>query len=461
MAHSIYNLLPTNFSLNSKGVTHSHNLGPQIAKTRTTEGRWLNLRGYSREWAHRIPPQRCCQPSAESEVWNHSRCVLHVLQYSAPSGLERLNVDRSCARNDTSDAAGIDADHIEHCAIYADIVYGGNQLFVLNKVVIAELALIEDWLTMTLAGLVTRGSPQRRTFAFRAYRFDHCASCWEFDPGARGLLIEQELGGNLPTGFPTVDRWIAETGEAASIKSVDLMAATYQERCQLAVKLKGFVDDLSAFKGRAWYGARIYQRDIKSRVLILAIPDVRRTAEQQFVLDDVRAYGIQHGVTVTLRELPWRPVMTQRVAVALYFLEDKAILPTIGKTDAGYDLEIEPVTVLDVSDRDGILAALAAALSTGNPVIPTPALNQFQEPVVMRHVHLRSYQQFVEKATTWSILKGDDYYLIVPYLKGDCSGWTEDTEHHIKLPEHGDATEMATEIVNLILAREQKPRDTT
>ncbi|MBI2817987.1 MAG: hypothetical protein HYX72_13720 [Acidobacteria bacterium] len=480
MTHSKHNLLPTNFLLNAKpsavvgtvesylsrGVTLNQNPRLKMAGrvSRHTDGRALNLNKYSRQTVNRIPPQKCCQTSADSQPWNTSKCVLHVLNFSNPGGLERLNADRSHAGNGNSpdsDTEGSDAEHIEHCAIYADIMYGGNKLFVLNKVVIAELAVIEDWFTIMLAGLAARGALHAQAFAFRANRFENGASCWEFDPGARGLFIEQEFGGNLPSGFPTVDRWVAETGEATSIKSIDLTAASYQQTCALMRKLKRYVDDLATFKGRAWGGVRIYERDIKSRILILAIPDIRRTAEQQTVLDEVRAYGAQHSVTVVLRELPWSRGMTQRVSVALYFLDDKAILPTVGRTEAGYDLEIEPVTVLDVNDRRGIIAALAAALSTGNPVIPTPSPRDFPKPVVMRHVSLRSYQQFVEKATTWSILKGDDYYVIVPYLKGNCSGWKEDAEHHIKLPEHGDATEMATEIVNLILAREQKHRDTS
>ncbi len=70
---------------------------------------------------------------------------------------------------------------------------------------------------------------------------------WEKSVHDRGLEIEQRLGGNLPDGFPTVDKW--SNGTATSIKSVDLKAPTYQDSSSLQRVLNGYVDKVADFRG--------------------------------------------------------------------------------------------------------------------------------------------------------------------------------------------------------------------
>ena len=97
-------------------------------------------------------------------------------------------------------------------------------------------------------------------------------SIWRMGPGDRGFAIEANLGGNLPKGFRTIDRF--QNGIATSIKSVDLTTKTYQDTRVLSKTVRGFIDKVAAFKGgrSAANAFSIHDNQIKSRALELAIP---------------------------------------------------------------------------------------------------------------------------------------------------------------------------------------------
>jgi len=48
---------------------------------------------------------------------------------------------------------------------------------------------------------------------------------WALNFSRRGFWIEEALGGDLPLGSPTTDRFVRSDGTATSIKSVDLSEA--------------------------------------------------------------------------------------------------------------------------------------------------------------------------------------------------------------------------------------------
>src|SRR5271169_6768422 len=73
-------------------------------------------------------------------------------------------------------------------------------------------------------------------------------SVWDLNPFQRGREIEQAIGTNLPSNFPTIDRF--ENGVATSIKSLDLEAPTYQSVSTLSRTLTNYIDKVADFAGR-------------------------------------------------------------------------------------------------------------------------------------------------------------------------------------------------------------------
>lgn len=119
---------------------------------------------------------------------------------------------------------------------------------------------------------------------------------WSLGNFARGNVIEQMLGGNLPRTFPVIDAF--ENGVATSIKSIDLTAVTYQAPDALARKLTGYVDKLAEFQGAAYGEETVNAASITSKVLKIAVPEGGANAAQQAVINRVTAQAAQQGVKV-------------------------------------------------------------------------------------------------------------------------------------------------------------------
>ncbi len=161
--------------------------------------------------------------------------------------------------------------------------------------------------TSTVAGLV--GTEQldearslEETLAASGELPPASQSAWSLGWSARGLQIEQDLGGDLPPGFPTIDKF--DNGIATSIKSIDLAAPTYQSESALASRLRGYVNRVANFDGATRSGVAVDADQIKGRVLEVAIPEGSPTAAQQAALDAADQYGATRGVSVKVIPVP-------------------------------------------------------------------------------------------------------------------------------------------------------------
>lgn len=127
-------------------------------------------------------------------------------------------------------------------------------------------------------------------------------SVWTLPPSARGFQIEADLGGDLPYGFPTIDKF--DNGVATSIKSVDLAAPSYQNPSALLSRLRGYVNKVASFTGGVRGDARIVATQVRERVLEVAIPQGAATPVQQAALDAAEQYAQTVGVVVKVVEVP-------------------------------------------------------------------------------------------------------------------------------------------------------------
>jgi hypothetical protein len=125
------------------------------------------------------------------------------------------------------------------------------------------------------------------------------ASVWALGWATRGQAIERSLGGNLPSSFPVIDKFV--DGTATSIKSINLNAATYQNINSLTSRLNGYVDAVANFNGASFSGTVIDSSQITARQLQLAIPSTGVSAGQQAAINAAatRAQSLGVGLTVT------------------------------------------------------------------------------------------------------------------------------------------------------------------
>lgn len=113
------------------------------------------------------------------------------------------------------------------------------------------------------------------------------ADAWQLGWAARGRYFDQQLGGNLPAGFRTIDRFV--DGVATSIKSIDLNAATYQDAARLTYRLNDYIDRVATYDGGKLGFTVVDSSAISSRALSLAIPKGSMTTVQRAAIEAVRA----------------------------------------------------------------------------------------------------------------------------------------------------------------------------
>ena len=139
------------------------------------------------------------------------------------------------------------------------------------------------------------------------------------------------------------------------------------------------------------------------------------------------------------------------IHLSIYIIGKNVVIPTVGRTVAGFWLEVLPVEVVPVNQRGGIEAAVAESIRRGNPVVPTPPRSAKATPVVVTAAKCRSWSEFVRNAKSWRVEWREGAIRIVPdrevadgALSGDQSGASE-------LSSRGDTNADSIEIVSIIL----------
>jgi hypothetical protein len=126
------------------------------------------------------------------------------------------------------------------------------------------------------------------------------ADAWQLGWAARGRYFDEQLGGNLPAGFRTIDRFV--DGVATSIKSIDLNAATYQDAARLTYRLNDYIDRVATYDGGALGDTEVVSSAISGRALSLAIPKGSVTAVQRAAIEAVRARAKAFDVDFIITE---------------------------------------------------------------------------------------------------------------------------------------------------------------
>ncbi len=144
--------------------------------------------------------------------------------------------------------------------------------------------------------------------------FTPASGHWDKNPFQRGRDIEDQLGQDLPETFKTIDKFDFGTGDAISIKSLDLDVKTYQTPSKLRSRLNKYLEELDVFPGYQQEGFRVGNvsggTPITSKSLELAIPRAA-TGEQLNVINEIIANAASrvsptnpNGINVIIRIIP-------------------------------------------------------------------------------------------------------------------------------------------------------------
>ena len=129
------------------------------------------------------------------------------------------------------------------------------------------------------------------------------------------------------------------------------------------------------------------------------------------------------------------------------FRKGKVFIPTMARTEAGFYLGVEPVDVLDVTDLEGVEAAIVAAVEKGNPRVPTPRRDEYKGDVLLKHAGVKSLSTFERLARTWNLSKHDGAFQISPSRPGKYGGAEEDLDRQESIPDAASLTDVARRLV--------------
>lgn len=125
---------------------------------------------------------------------------------------------------------------------------------------------------------------------------------WSLSNFQRGRKIQKLFGANLPSNFPVIAKF--SNGNAVMIKSMDLTAKSYRTADNVSKTIEEYIKSLSEYKGqeKPWgsSGIVIHNNDIKSRELLLVIPENKLPDTTEKVLNDMVDYASKNGVKLTI-----------------------------------------------------------------------------------------------------------------------------------------------------------------
>lgn len=121
---------------------------------------------------------------------------------------------------------------------------------------------------------------------------------WELHNFERGRVLEELYGGNLPDKFPVIDIFDKKTGECFMIVSVDTTAPTYRSYENLRKLVSENADRLSSFKGGDCDGVKITEAQIRSKKIILVIPDNEALTRMKDIVNTVISCSMSYNVNI-------------------------------------------------------------------------------------------------------------------------------------------------------------------
>ena len=84
------------------------------------------------------------------------------------------------------------------------------------------------------------------------------------------------------------------------------------------------------------------------------------------------------------------------------------LIPTVAQAEAGFYMDVEPVTICDANDQDKLREALTKALAMENPVIPTPEVTDDPGSVILDKLGLRKWLPFEAEAMMYTVHIADN-----------------------------------------------------
>jgi len=124
---------------------------------------------------------------------------------------------------------------------------------------------------------------------------------WKLPPNERGREIEEIFGGNLPEFFPVIDCFDYTSGEAVAIVSIDTTLEVYSSGLGIKKVIMEKAAALAAFNGGKSGDAAIESFEIKSKKLLVVLPENELSDKQETCFEEALLDSAAMGLEVVAR----------------------------------------------------------------------------------------------------------------------------------------------------------------
>jgi len=135
-------------------------------------------------------------------------------------------------------------------------------------------------------------------------------------------------------------------------------------------------------------------------------------------------------------------------AWSAYIVDGKVYIPSRLKTEAGFFIESEPVSIEKQSDLLALEKTLSAIIQRSIPTVPTPNFRAAPKPFLHKYAAKKSNKQFEGAAKYWSIEFDGNTILLIPGIRRENGGWLHDNERALRIEVAGNFEEAIRRLTN-------------
>jgi hypothetical protein len=114
--------------------------------------------------------------------------------------------------------------------------------------------------------------------------------------------------------------------------------------------------------------------------------------------------------------------------------KDLVYLPTVVNQGIALYMDVEPVTVVSVTDTEGLRRVLRDTIPKENPFVAPSIEDARRRPILLKYTGDKSWPALMRKACDWSIKRTDGTYEIAGHHFHEKGYWEEDPEQTIEFP---------------------------
>jgi hypothetical protein len=118
----------------------------------------------------------------------------------------------------------------------------------------------------------------------------------------------------------------------------------------------------------------------------------------------------------------------------MYLKKGNVYLPTTVSQGIARYMTVEPVTVVPVTDTEGLRRAFQNTIPKQNRFVPPSVEDARKPPVLLKYTGDKSWSAFMRGTAPWSIYEKDSKYQIEGYRTHSKGYWEEDPDNVIEFP---------------------------